>query len=264
MISAHDLDTVLTEGNAAYIAELYSRYLTDPSAVDQSWGDFFSALGDDTERVLAEISGPSWARETTQIVGAGEGYDVSCGKADPPAIASAPVAMAPVQPSPPPAHALNSESVRNASLDSIRALMVIRSYRVRGHLMAKLDPLGIALQEPHPELEPATYGFTEADMDRPIFIDNVLGLETATMRQIIDVCRKTYCGSIGVEFMHIQEPAQKQWIQYRIESARNTTQFTERGKHAIMERLIEAEGFEHYLHTKYVGTKRFGLDGGEP
>ena len=158
---------------------------------------------------------------------------------------------------------LTSESVRNASLDSIRALMLIRSYRVRGHLMASLDPLGIALQESHPELEPATYGFTDADMDRPIFIDNVLGLETATMRQIVDVCRKTYCGSIGVEFMHIQEPAQKQWIQYRIESARNSTQFTERGKKAIMERLIEAEGFEQYLHTKYVGTKRFGLDGGE-
>jgi 2-oxoglutarate dehydrogenase E1 component len=158
---------------------------------------------------------------------------------------------------------LTAEHVRAATLDSIRALMLIRAYRVRGHLEAKLDPLGLKPVEPHPELDPRTYGFTEADMDRPIFINHVLGLETATLRQILAAVRETYCGTIGVEFMHIQDPAQKAWIQERIESIHNQTNFTDEGKRAILERLTAAEVFEQFLNKKYTGTKRFGLDGGE-
>ena len=152
---------------------------------------------------------------------------------------------------------------RDAIIDSVRALMLIRVYRVRGHLMANFDPLGLEGKRYHPELDPKTYGFTEADMDRPIFLDNVLGLETATLREIVQILRETYCGSIGVEFMHIQHPDEKAWIQQRIEGIRNQTSFTAKGKRTILERLIEAEEFERFLHVKFTGTKRFGLDGGE-
>lgn len=261
MIAPHDLDTVLNEYNATYIAELYARYLENPHGIDQGWADFFAELQDDAQDVIAEMRGPSWQPRASKVIGSADGYDVSFGRAEVPAAVFPAAGPSPVLAQ---MHAtVGSESVRSAALDSIRALMLIRSYRVRGHLMAQLDPLGISPQEPHPELDPKTYGFTEADMDRPIFIDNVLGLDTATVRQIVSLVRQTYCGSIGVEFMHIQHPDQKAWIQQRIEGIRNQTQFTARGKQAIMERLIAAEGFEKYLHMKYVGTKRFGLDGGE-
>ena len=135
--------------------------------------------------------------------------------------------------------------------------------RIRGHLLADLDPLSLETKPLHPELDPVTYGFTDADWDRPIFINYVLGLETATLREIVETLRKTYSSTIGVEFMHIQDPAQKAWIQERIEAIGNRTDFTKRGKKAIYERLVDAEEFEKYLHKKYTGTKRFGVDGGE-
>ena len=148
-------------------------------------------------------------------------------------------------------------------MDSVRALMMIRAYRMRGHLAADLDPLKLKEPETHPELDPATYGFAEADMDRPIFLDKVLGLEHATVRQIIDILKRTYCGTLGVEFMHISDPEQKAWIQERIEGADKSISFTKEGKKAILNKLIEGEGFEQFLNVKYTGTKRFGLDGGE-
>jgi 2-oxoglutarate dehydrogenase E1 component len=141
--------------------------------------------------------------------------------------------------------------------------MLIRAFRINGHLLAKLDPLNLQEGDVHPELNPKTYGFKDDDWDRPIFIDNVLGMESATLRQIMEIVKETYCGSIGIEFMHVQDPAQKAWIQERIESIRNTTEFTKRGKKAIYERLVGAETFEQFLHKKYAGTKRFGLDGSE-
>jgi 2-oxoglutarate dehydrogenase E1 component len=141
--------------------------------------------------------------------------------------------------------------------------MMVRAYRIRGHLLAQLDPLDLQEKEIHPELDPATYGFGPEDFDRPIFINHVLGLETATLNEILDVLRRTYCATIGVEFMHIQDPDQKAWIQERIEAIGNRTEFTDRGKIAIYEKLVSADGFERFLHKKYVGTKRFGLDGGE-
>jgi len=155
------------------------------------------------------------------------------------------------------------EELRRAAIDSIRALQLIRSYRVRGHLEANLDPLGLMKVEPHPELDPATYGFTEADYDRPIFVANVPGLDRPTLREIIAHMRATYCGTIGVEFMHIQHPDEKAWIQARIETERNRTEFTLEGKRAILQRLTVAEIFERFLDKRYTGTKRFGLDGAE-
>ena len=153
--------------------------------------------------------------------------------------------------------------VREATRDSVRALMLIRAYRARGHLIADLDPLGLRDIEEHPELHPSHYGFSPSDYDRQIFINNVLGLEYATLRQIMDVLKKTYCGKIGVEFTHMSDPDEKAWIQERIEGIKNQTDFTVNGRKAILERLTAAEMFETFLHVKYPGTKRFGLDGGE-
>jgi 2-oxoglutarate dehydrogenase E1 component len=115
-------------------------------------------------------------------------------------------------------------------MDSVRALMMIRAYRMRGHLAADLDPLKLKETESHPELDPASYGFTEADMDRPIFLDKVLGLEHATVRQIVDILKRTYCGTLGVEFMHISDPEQKGWIQERIEGADKSISFTRKAR----------------------------------
>jgi len=232
-----DQDPIYYGPNAAVIADLYTKFLADPSSVDEGWKSFFGDLEDDARNLLTGMNGVAASAATPAAASVANGV-VSEGT-------------------------FTAADVRAATLDSIRALMLIRAYRVRGHLEAKLDPLGLKLIEPHPELDPKTYGFTDADLDRPIFIDRVLGLETATLRQIVEAVRKTYCGTIGVEFMHIQDPAQKAWIQERMESIHNQTEFTYNGKRAILERLIAAEAFEQFLDKKYTGTKRFGLDGGE-
>src|SRR5690606_27984829 len=159
---------------------------------------------------------------------------------------------------------LSQEEVHRATRDSVRAIMMIRAFRMRGHLHANLDPLGIAKPlEDYNELSPENYGFTEADFDRPIFIDNVLGLEFATVREMLDILKRTYCSTIGVEFMHISNPEEKAWIQERIEGPDKGIAFTEIGKKAILQKLIEAGGFEQFIDVKYKGTKRFGLDGAE-
>jgi len=244
--------------NATFIAELYARYQQDPASVDAGWQSFFAELGDAGAEVLAELTGASWAKNGALVIGAADPDAVAPAKADrkgaKPAADAVPAAPAP---------GISAEQMRQATLDSIRALMMIRVYRVRGHLQAELDPLGLWKREEHPELDYRTYGFTEADLDRPIFINHVLGMETATLRQIMEVLKATYCGHIGVEFMHIQDPEQKAWIQERIESIRNQTNFTPEGKKAILQRLSAAEGFEKFLQLKYTGTKRFGLEGGE-
>ncbi|HRO14762.1 MAG TPA: 2-oxoglutarate dehydrogenase E1 component, partial [Paracoccus sp. (in: a-proteobacteria)] len=158
---------------------------------------------------------------------------------------------------------LSDDQLRRAVLDSVRALMLIRAYRIRGHLFADLDPLGMREMPPSGELDPATYGFTEADLDRPIFIDNVLGLQVASIRQITELMKRTYCGTFALQFMHISDPEQSAWLKERIEGYGKEIAFTREGRRAILNKLVEAEGFEKFLHVKYMGTKRFGLDGGE-
>ena len=253
-------DTFLSGANALYVAELYARYSDNPSQVDASWAEYFSALDDEEREILVDLKGATWAPSQSGVVGqfGGDGLmEADAGpqadQALPPAPSYAPAGD--VRPS--------ADVIRSATKDTIRALMLIRTYRVRGHLIANFDPLGLEGRTQHPELDYRTYGFTDGDLDRPIFIDNVLGLETATMREILQILKETYCGSIGVEFMHIQEPDEKAWIQRRIEGIRNQTDFTLKGKRAILERLVESEGFEKYLDVKFKGTKRFGLDGGE-
>ena len=224
-------DSLQHSSDAAQMARLYQTFMSEPGALEPAWRGFFSDLDDEARALLAGLDGGNGAAAVAAgVVGAS---------------------------------AITADDIRSATLDSIRALMLIRAYRVRGHLEANLDPLGLKPVEPHPELDPKSYGFGPEDLDRPIFINHVLGIETASLRQILKVVRETYCGTIGVEFMHIQEPDQKAWIQERIETIHNQTHFTTEGKRAILERLTAAETFEQFLDKRYTGTKRFGLDGGE-
>ncbi|UWQ03982.1 2-oxoglutarate dehydrogenase E1 component [Aliiroseovarius crassostreae] len=251
--------------NAEYLEQLYAQYAKDPSAVDAAWAAFFAEMGDDGQDAIAEAEGPSWARTdwpptpTGDLVHSLDGMwpdEVTAkdGKAAGKKIADK-AAEKGIQ--------VSDQAIKQAVLDSIRALMIIRAYRIRGHLAADLDPLGMREATNHPELNPASYGFTEADMDRPIFIDNVLGLEIASMRQIVEIVKRTYCGTFALQYMHISDPEQAAWLKERIEGFDKEITFTREGRKAILNKLVEAEGFEKFLHVKYMGTKRFGLDGGE-
>ena len=252
----------LYQANETYVAELYQKFLSDPASIDRQWADFFSELEDADLEFLSGYRGPSWAQRGTTVIG-GAGDDTLSD-----------TLVAETEPGTPYDELLrrfsttqmpgaSASEIRQATLDSIRALMIIRAYRMRGHVIAHLDPLNLHEPPYQPELDPKTYGFEEKDLDRPIFINYYLGLESASMREIVRICQETYCGSIGVEFQHIQVPEEKSWIQERIEGIRNRTEFTDLGKKTILERLTQADVFETYLDKKYRGTKRFGLDGGE-
>jgi len=157
----------------------------------------------------------------------------------------------------------SASDIQKAAEDSIRAMMLIRTYRVRGHLAARLDPLGLSRMDVPPDLTPAFHGFSNSDLDRPIWVGGALGFETATINQIVKVLQDTYCGHIGFEYMHINEVEERRFIQERIEKPEDTVQFTPEGKQSILTKVIHAEQWEKFLARKYVGTKRFGLDGGE-
>jgi 2-oxoglutarate dehydrogenase E1 component len=247
-------------GNAKFIEQLQAAYERDPNSVDEGWRTFFSSLGDAPGDVEAKAEGPSWARADWPRPLNGEMVAVLDGDwgAVEKSIGGKLAAKATTA-----GVATDSDQMRKATLDSVRALMMIRAYRIRGHLIADLDPLNLREKRPHPELDPASYGFGPGDMDREIFIDNVLGLERATIRQIIEILKKTYCSTMAVEFMHMSDPQHKAWLQERIEGPGKSIEFTREGKRAILNKLIAAEGFEHFLNIKYTGTKRFGLDGGE-
>ena len=260
--AAFTASSFLDGANADYVDQLAARHAADPASVDPQWAEFFKALGDSEIDTKRAATGPSWARAdwppqpTDDLTAAltGEWAAPAPAKATAEKIAS----KAAEQGIP-----LTEDQIQRAVLDSIRALMIIRAYRIRGHLAADLDPLGIAPKGSHPELDPASYGFTEADMDRPIFIDNVLGLTHASMRQIIDIVRRTYCGTFALQYMHISDPEQSAWLKERIEGYGKEIQFTREGRRAILNKLVEAEGYEKFLQVKYMGTKRFGLDGAE-
>jgi 2-oxoglutarate dehydrogenase E1 component len=253
LVTAFEQTSFLYGGNANFIETLYAQFLENPSSVDPNWRQFFAGLEDDRTKARAAIGGPSWAERGWPPSDGGEFLSL-LGAGQPAAIAARPA---------PSARAPSLDEARRATMDSVRALMMIRAYRIRGHLAADLDPLKLRAPEAHAELDPASYGFTEADYDRPILLDKVLGLENATIRQILDILRRTYCNTLGVEFMHISDPAQKAWIQERIEGPDKEITFTPEGRRMMLDRLIAAEGFEHFLNVKYTGTKRFGLDGAE-
>ena len=233
-------DSFLNSANAPYVAELYFKYTQNPKSIDDSWKSFFSSLNEDEISIIADFGGPEWKKRDTNVID-----DISFDKV----VRSSSSA--------------DFNSFKTSTLDSIRALRLIRAYRINGHLIANLDPLNLHEKNYHPELDYKSYGFSENDLDREIFIDGSLGLETATLKEIIKILNKTYASSIGVEFLHIQSVEQKQWVQERIEEVNNKTNFTTQGKKAIFQRLVESELFEQYLDKKFLGTKRYGIVGGE-
>ena len=233
--------------NGAYIEQLYARYQTDPASVDSSWADYFASLSEQSTH------GPSWARgdwppaPNDELTAALDGQWPSDlqGKIE----RTHPNASA--------------DEIKRAVLDSMRALMLIRAFRIRGHLIADLDPLGMRKTGSHPELSPEFHGFSANDMDRPIYLDNVLGFEQASMREILAKLKKTYCGTFALQYMHLSNPEESNWLKARIENYAHENFFTEQGRKAILNKMVQAEGFEKFCHLKYTGTKRFGLDGGE-
>ncbi|MDD7909749.1 MULTISPECIES: 2-oxoglutarate dehydrogenase E1 component [Pseudovibrio] len=253
------LTSFLYGANASYIEELYAQYQENPRSLEPEWQEFFSTLQDNPDDVIKEARGATWGRKDWPVQANGE--LISALDGDWPSEKEvgdkikAKAKKTGVE--------MTEADVLQATRDSVRALMMIRAYRMRGHLHADLDPLSLAEPGDHEELHPATYGFSEDDWDRKIFLDNVLGMEFASIRQMLDILKRTYCSTLGVEFMHISDPAAKAWIQERIEGPDKQVAFTPEGKKAILNKLIEAEGFEKFLDVKYTGTKRFGLDGGE-
>ena len=255
-LNAAMLDTLfLYGGNASYVESMQAEYARNADDVPDSWRAFFDEMADDAEAAQRNSAGASWKRtqwpepdrETTAV------FDGNWAAVEP-VIEKKLKDQAP---------AAGADEIAQAVKDSIRALMMIRAYRIRGHLRANLDPLGLEEIGQHPELEPETYGFGPQDMDRAIFLDNVLGLEYATIPEMLDILRRTYCSTLGIQFMHIADPEEKGWLQERIEGPGKGVAFTKNGKKAILSKLTEAEAFERFLHKRYPGTKRFGLDGGD-
>ena len=231
--------------NSKFIEKYYSQYLSNPDSLSDDWKTFFEGLKEETSNISKNIKGPSWAPKDNKIKNKNN-LEVSNFKNEKEKIFS-----------------LDVESTEQAAKDSVRAIMLIRAYRIRGHLIANLDPLGIQKRDEHLELKPETYGFGLNDFNRRIFLDGVLGLQHATLHEILIILKKTYSSNIGYEFMHMGDPDEKSWIRDRVEGKEKEVSFTSNGKKAILNKIIEAEGFEKYLHVKFVGTKRFGLDGGE-
>src|SRR5215216_2564037 len=246
--------------NAPYIEELQAEYEKDPNAVDAEWRAFFAALKDNGQDVAKSARGASWKRPNWPVPVNGE--LVSALDGNWPAIERAVGDRIKARASDRGAESGEAQ-ILQATRDSVRALMLIRAYRVRGHLHAKLDPLDLEPRHDDEELHPSHYGFTDADWDRRIFLDNVLGMEFGTIREIVALLERTYCQTLGVEFMHISDPTEKAWLQERIEGPDKEITFTREGKRAILNKLVEADGFEKFLDLKYTGTKRFGLDGAE-
>ena len=233
----------LAGANSEFINEFYVDYISDPNSLPESWRKFFDGLSDSEKLIYDDIKGPSWSPEKRlkKIKFSTVSKEADEEKSND----------------------INSDTVKQASKDSVRAIMLIRAYRIRGHLIANLDPLSIQEKSEHFELQPETYGFKKKDYNRKIFLDGVLGLQYADLNQILEILKKTYSSNIGYEFMHMGDPDEKTWIRDRVEGPEKNISFTTNGKKAILNKIIQAEGFEKYLHVKFVGTKRFGLDGGE-
>src|SRR5580698_3522432 len=238
--------------NAAYVEQMYAAWQADPNSVDESWQAYFAQAGEQGLSPTQLGRGPAWKRDAKPQIPASDLIAALTGQ-DPPATAAKPGKGKPAASAP----AADAEAPKH----SIHAVQMIRAYRMIGHLEADLDPLRITPRTPQPTLDPKLYKFEGATLDLPIYVDGILGFQTATPRQLLEKLRTIYCGRIGYEFMHINDAEQKIWLQRRIEG--DAVNFTPEGKKAILNKLIEAEGFEKFASNRFVGTKRFGLDGAE-
>jgi len=201
--------------------------------------------------------GPSWARDHWPVA---ELDEVNAGL-DPTRMAIETVAARAKEAAA--SAGASAAEVEQAALDSIRAMMLIRTYRVRGHLAADLDPLGLHQRELPADLTPEFHGITGDALDRPVFLDGALGFQRASVREIVEVLRRNYCGHVGLEYMHINDLEERRFLQDRMEGREAEIRFTPEGKRSILAKVIQGEQWEKFLARKYVGTKRFGLDGGE-
>jgi 2-oxoglutarate dehydrogenase E1 component len=234
----------LTKSNSAFLEQMYLKYINKDLDLPSDWKNYFDDLGDELDLVVNEIKGPSWApiKKQINIVEKKPKKEVhSNGSVK---------------------NVISENNLQN-NIDSIKAVELIRAYRLRGHLLAKLDPLGLKKTEYLEELHPEYYGFKKSDYKREIFLNGVTNKKYSNISEILTFLNKTYCGPIGYEYMHISNPEERIWLRRRIEEDENEIKFTKNGKEAILNKLIQAEGFEKFLATKYVGTKRFGLDGAE-
>ncbi len=234
----------------SFVESLYRQYRDNPGSVDAKWQQWFAGLED-------AASGPSWQRAHWPL----NDSDDLTSALDPTRMEPEP--KAPAKGKGKVAAALDTNSIAEAAGDSIRAMMLIRTYRVRGHLAADLDPLGLSTRELPADLTPEYHGFPDKDLDKKVYLGGSMGLETTTVRELVDLLRANYCGNVGLEYMHISDLAERRFFQDRMEGRDAAIEFTELGKKAILSKVIEAEQFENFLAKKYVGTKRFGLDGGE-
>ncbi len=245
----YEKTSFLNKSNSAFIEQMYLKFINKDSDLPESWRKYFEGIGEELDVIVKEINGPSWRPAKNKIDideiqkrieknGINLSSKESIGE-------------------------INQKDLAKSNSDSIKAVALIRSYRQRGHLIAKLDPLGLLESEYLDELHPESYGFKKEDYKKKIYLDGVINKEHSNIREILNFLKKTYCGPIGYEYMHISNPTERKWFRDRVEKSEDVLQFTKNGKEAILNKLIQAEGFEKFLHTKYVGTKRFGLDGGE-
>ena len=227
----------LNKSNSAFIEEMYIKYIEKDPNLPKSWREYFKDLNDDIESIIKEVEGPSWAQRkkvnldkiTNELAGQNQNISTS----------------------------------QSSITQSIKAIALIRAYRIRGHLIANLDPLGMMERNYIHELHPEDHGFKKEDYGKKIFIGSYLNTTSASINEILQKLRKVYCSNIGVEYMHISDPVEKIWFRERMEKEENQINFTSNGKKAIFNKIVQAEGFEKFLAKKYVGTKRFGLDGAE-
>ena len=219
----------LSKTNSSFIEQMYLRYIKEDPSLPESWRDYFSDLNEDVKSIIKEIEGPSWIRSNLDENTRDD----------------------------------NSITLEKQKIDSIKAIALIRSYRIRGHLIANLDPLGMMKREYLHELHPSDHGFKKEDYERKIYLSSYLDTSYSTIKDIMFKLRRVYCATIGAEYMHISDPVEKIWFRERMEKNENQINFTNKGKKAILKTIIKAEGFEKYLAKKFIGTKRFGLDGGE-
>ena len=256
MSSSKNLDfektSFLNKSNSAFIEEMYLKFVNKDADLPESWANYFEGIGEELNVIAKEINGPSWGPTKKKIdidelqkkIEEQDKNDFDNVKLDT-------------------SEKFNFQLLADSNKDSISAVALIRAYRLRGHLLADLDPLEMRESEYLDELHPDFYGFKKENYDKKIFLNGVINLKYANIREILKFMKKTYCGKIGYEFMHISNPDERKWFRDRIEQDKNALQFTKNGKEAILNKLVQAEGFEKFLATKYVGTKRFGLDGGE-
>ena len=239
----------LSKSNSAFIEQMYLKFINKDSDLPESWKKYFLEIGEELDIVAKEINGPSWnpikkKNDINEIQNKFEKEQKRISKEN-------------IE------NRISEKELSHANGESIKAVSLIRSYRQRGHLIADLDPLEMRESEFLDELHPESYGFKKDEYDKKIYLDGVINRQYSNIKEILAFLKKTYCGKIGYEYMHISNPTERKWLRDRIEKNENDIQFTKNGKEAILNKLIQAEGFEKFLNTKYVGTKRFGLDGCE-